>query len=120
MCRIARLNLIVALVALAALAVATVEAPAKRGVRYRRCAPLAVAQPNGVDPRGVSPGSPNPLQGLTFFVDREEKAARQARAYQRRGRRGKAARLANLANQPKFLWFGKWTRPRMTFKVRNY
>src|ERR671922_2342271 len=47
----------------------------------------AVAQ---VDPRGVDPGSPNPLEGVRFFVDRESPSWRQWHAYERAGRTDKA------------------------------
>src|SRR4051812_19921011 len=74
----------------------------------------------GVDPRGVNPRSPNPLQGLTFFVDPTEPAWQKWRSFERRGMKYDASLMWKVASQPRFRWFGRWTRPRMKTKVRNY
>ena len=73
-----------------------------------------------VDPRGVDPHSPNPLQGLTFFVDPTEPAWLKWRRYTRQRRNYSASLMWKVASQPRFRWFGRWTRPRMRTKVRNY
>jgi endoglucanase len=74
----------------------------------------------GVDARGVNPRSPNPLQGLTFFVDPTEPAWQKWRSLERRGMKYDASLMWKVASQPRFRWFGRWTRPRMKTKVRNY
>jgi endoglucanase len=63
------------------------------------------------DPRGVDPASPNPLSGLRFFVDPREPSWRQWRAYQRRGKRHRAGLMWKVAREPKFKWYGRFTRP---------
>jgi len=64
---------------------------------------------NGADPRGTSPGSPNPLAGVRFFVDPTEPAfAAYANAY-RAGDFEKARLLAKIAYVPRSRWFGRWT-----------
>ena len=74
----------------------------------------------GVDPRGTDPGSPNPLAGQHFFVDPEEQAWYQWKDYTRRGMKGKAALVAKIARQPRFRWFGRFTRPDMPLKISKY
>ena len=69
--------------------------------------PGAVAQ----DERGVSPASPNPLLGESFFVDHEQPSWRQWRAYRARGQVGRAALVWRIAREPKFRWFGRFSRP---------
>jgi endoglucanase len=76
-------------------------------------------QPWPADPRGVDPASPNPLEGLRFFVDKKHPAWRQYRWYRQHHRRGSAARMWKLASQPKFRWFGRWDRP-LRRRVRDY
>jgi endoglucanase len=63
------------------------------------------------DPRGVDPASPNPLLGLSFFVDHRESSWHQWHRYLRRHRRHRAALMWKLASQPKFRWFGRLSRP---------
>ena len=76
---------------------------------------------NGSDPRGVAVGSPNPLSGLGFYVNPIGDAAySDMRKYERRGQRGKAALMARIADQPRGVWFGNFTRPNFTAKVRNF
>jgi endoglucanase len=72
-----------------------------------------------VDPRGVSPTSPNPLAGLNLFVDREAPSYLTWRAYTRRGESRKAALIWKIAREPKNIWVGRFTRPRFHFKVRR-
>jgi endoglucanase len=64
--------------------------------------------PQPVDPQGVDPGSPNPLLGMKFYVDRvEQPAAKWYLRYKRQGKDGSAALMNKLASQPIFRWIGK-------------
>src|SRR5215210_6854947 len=78
--------------------------------------------PAPVDPRGVDPASPNPLVGLRFYVDHRGPAYRQYRRYRRRGMRHRAALMWRIAKEPRFKWFGRWTRhgPALVHKVRKW
>jgi endoglucanase len=76
--------------------------------------------PAGIDPRGVDPSSPNPLLGLTFFVDRMEPAYGSWSSWMRSGQRHKADTIWRLAREPRFRWFGRFTRPHMQKKVRGF
>jgi endoglucanase len=78
------------------------------------------ALPLGIDPRGVDPASPNPLLGLRWFVDRMEPAYTQWREWRRTGEAEKASTMWRLARQPRFRWFGRFTRPRMKKKVLGF
>jgi endoglucanase len=80
----------------------------------------APAVPPGIDPRGVDPSSPNPLLGLRWFVDRMEPAYTQWREWRRAGETVRASTIWRLARQPRFRWFGRFTKPRMTKKVRRF
>jgi endoglucanase len=71
------------------------------------------------DPRGVDPASPNPLEGVKFFVDRESPSWRQWLAYTRAGRSDKADLTWKIAREPKGLWVGRFTRPNFALKVRR-
>jgi endoglucanase len=84
-------------------------------------AALVSPPPTGaqVDPRGVDPASPNPLEGVRFFVDRESQSWRQWRAYTRAGRRDRADLIWKIAREPKGLWVGRFTRPNFALKVRR-
>ena len=65
--------------------------------------------PPPADTRGIDPGSPNPLRGLSFFVDRTwAPQYEQYARYLRRGERAKAALVGKIALQPQFKWFGRW------------
>jgi endoglucanase len=76
--------------------------------------------PSGIDPRGVDPGSPNPLLGLRYFVDRMEPAYTQWVKWKRAGQRADANTIWRLAREPRFRWFGKFTAPRMEKKIRGF
>src|SRR5215208_1122039 len=76
--------------------------------------------PAGLDPRGVDPSLPNPLLGQRFFVDRMEPAYMQWARWKRGGENSHADMIWKLAREPRFRWFGKFTRPRMQKKVRGY
>jgi endoglucanase len=76
--------------------------------------------PFGIDPRGVDPALPNPLLGQRFFVDRMEPAYMQWARWKRGGETNKANMIWKLAREPRFRWFGKFTRPRMQKKVRGF
>jgi endoglucanase len=71
------------------------------------------------DPRGVAPASPNPLEGLRFFVDQESPAWQQWQAYRRTGQTGKANLIWKIAREPRALWLGNFTRPHFALKVRR-
>jgi endoglucanase len=79
-------------------------------VRICPAPPPPTPPPPGIDPRGVDPASPNPLAGLSFFVDKSGEAPQyeQYSGYQRRGHTRQAAMVAKLALQPQFKWFGRW------------
>ena len=78
--------------------------------------------PGSVDPRGTTPASPNPLAGLRFYVDPTEEANLQMERYQARGDQAKASLMGRIASQPRFRWFGKFTRggAGMPGKVRRF
>lgn len=63
------------------------------------------------DPHGVDPASPNPLFGLSFFVDHREPSWHQWRRYRSRGNRRRAGLMWKVAREPKFKWYGRFTRP---------
>ena len=88
--------------------------------RYGGC--QSGVQPQGLDPRGVDPRSRNPLLGTTWFVDPGEHAWHSWHAYERRGRRWAASMMWKIASQPRFKWFGRFTRrgPALVAKVRAY
>jgi len=73
-------------------------------------APTATAVAQSPDPQGVDPNSPNPLVGLSWFVEKTSWAPqyKQYRRYVRRGRKGSAALVRKIALQPQFKWFGRW------------
>src|SRR5687767_3179369 len=71
------------------------------------------------DPRGVDPASPNPLEGVKFFVDRGSPSWRQWLAHTRAGRTDKADLIWKIAREPKGLWVGRFTRPNFAHKVRR-
>jgi len=76
--------------------------------------------PPGIDPKGVDPSLPNPLLGQRFFLDRMEPAYMQWAHWRRAGETTNANQLWKLAREPRFRWFGKFTRPRMQKKIRGY
>jgi endoglucanase len=143
---LARLSAILAVVVLTALAAASAQAshgqsqpppppppaepaPAPTQPATPTVSPLptggecrSAVQPAGVDPRGVSAGAPNPLNGLAFFVDPDEPSWHQWRNYEHRGMGYSASQVWKIAKEPKFKWFGKWTRhgPALVAKVRDY
>ena len=78
---------------------------------------VPASRPN---PRGVDPSSPNPLAGLSFFVDPSHASVKDTARYRRAGQQRNADLVARLARQPKAHWFGKFTRPNPIRKIRNY
>jgi endoglucanase len=76
--------------------------------------------PRDLDMRGAAPDAPNPLLGTKFFVDRMEPAYTQWQRYKRAGDNGKADTIWRLAREPRFRWFGRFTRPHMQKKVRGF
>ena len=82
--------------------------------------PIASAEePWPADPRGAERAAPNPLLGLSFFVDRAHPSWRQYRFYRRNRKRAAAAQMWQVARRPKFRWFGRWDRP-LGPRVRDY
>src|SRR5215211_6089393 len=76
--------------------------------------------PRELDVRGVDPASPNPLVGTKWFVDRMEPAYVQWRKWKRAGQTAKPDPIWRLAREPRFRWFGRFTRPHMQKKVRGF
>ena len=87
-------------------------------VQERKPAPPVL--PVGIDPRAVDPAATNPLLGLTYFVDRMEPAYMSWSRWKRAGEDAKASTIWKLAREPRFRWFGKFTRPHMQKKVRGF
>jgi endoglucanase len=102
--------------------------PAKQYGKYPedwiQCArdhpPPPQVYPRDIDPRGVDPSSPNPLVGTKWFVDRMEPAYLQWVRWRRQSKDGDASLIWKLAREPRFRWFGPFTRPHMKRKVRGY
>jgi endoglucanase len=82
--------------------------------------PEAQVYPHELDPRAVDPVAPNPLVGTKWFVDRMEPAYTQWARWKRAGKTGDADQIWKLAREPRFRWFGRFTRPRMQKKVRGF
>jgi endoglucanase len=82
-------------------------------------AAIVPATASAQDPRGVSPSSPNPLAGLTFWNDPESPSMQSWRSLERSGQRRKADLIWKIASQPKALWLGRFTRPNFHVKVRR-
>jgi endoglucanase len=81
--------------------------------------PAAAAQTT--DPRGLDPSSPNPLLGTTWYVPQGDHPAwRQWRRYVRQGKRHRADLMWRVAREPKFSWFGRFTRPNMRRKLKRF
>jgi endoglucanase len=72
------------------------------------------------DPRGANPAAPNPLAADHFFVDPTERSYKDLQIYRNRGQTANATAMERLALQPKARWMGRFTRPNMQRKVRNY
>ena len=93
----------------------------RTGPSASRSIPLASAVPLGIDPRGVDPAAPEPaaraevLRGphgarLRGLGEVEAGAARTARR----------TLIWRLAREPRFRWFGRFTRPHMVKKMRGF
>lgn len=82
--------------------------------------PGAQLYPRELDMRAVDPAAPNPLVGTKWFVDRMEPAYTQWARWKRARQGGKADTVWRLAREPRFRWFGRFTRPRMQKKVRGF
>ena len=72
---------------------------------------------SAADARGVSPSSPNPLEGLDFYVDRESPSWEQWRSLVRAGRQREADMVWKIAREPKNIWLGRFTQPNFALKV---
>ncbi len=87
----------------------------------RDCGPQAASSPViPGDPRGANPAAANPLSADHFFVDPTERSYKDLQIYRSRGQTADATAMERLALQPKAHWMGRFTRPNMTAKVRNY
>jgi endoglucanase len=77
-----------------------------------------------VDPRGADRASPNPLAGVSWFVDKTwAPQYDQYQRYVRRGQLASAGLMAKIALQPQFKWFGRWNQDDKggtTGAARNY
>src|SRR5688500_1110352 len=82
--------------------------------------PVWPTAPAGIDPRAVDPAAPNPLLGQRFLMARLEAAYMQWARWKRAGETTKANTIWKLAREPRFRWFGKFTRPRMQKKIRGF
>ena len=76
--------------------------------------------PGDLDVRGVDPAAPNPLVGTKWFVDRMEPAYMQWARWKRQGNAAEADTIWRLAREPRFRWFGRFTRPNMPRRIRQY
>jgi endoglucanase len=76
--------------------------------------PAAAGAP---DPRGVDPASPNPLAGLSLYVDHDSPAWKAWRSYTRRGQAKKAKLVRKIAREPRSIWLEASTVP--VFVVRR-
>ena len=76
--------------------------------------------PRDLDLRAADAAAPNPLVGTKYFVDRMEPAYMQWARWKRSGEYNKADTIWKLAREPRFRWFGRFTRPRMQKKVRGF
>jgi endoglucanase len=88
-----------------------------RGIPLMCCMALACAflpapaSAQLADPRGVDPASPNPLVGLSFYVEHwSHPAWRQYVSYRRHHKRWSAAMIWKIAREPKFHWFGRFSK----------
>jgi endoglucanase len=96
-----------------------VRMPAASLLALLAIAPAAAAQTT--DPRGVDPAQPNPLLGTAWQVPQGDHPAwRQYLRYVRQGKHHRAALAWRIAGEPKFAWFGRFSRPKMPVKVRRY
>jgi endoglucanase len=78
---------------------------------------LAAASPASAT--AAAPDDPNPLEGVTFYNDRESAAWLQWEAYRRTGQTTKADLIWRIAREPRAVWVGAFTRPNFGFKVRR-
>ena len=77
--------------------------------------------PPGIDPRGVDPALAQPA-ARAALLRRPHGARLHAVGEVEAGRRGppRRALIWRLAREPRFRWFGRFTRPRMQKKVRGF
>jgi endoglucanase len=78
---------------------------------------LAAASPGPA--MAAAPDDPNPLEGVTFYNDRESAAWLQWEAYRRTGQTTKADLIWRIAREPRAVWVGAFTRPNFTVKIRR-
>lgn len=109
---------------------ATAQIPTPAGLSFRTsavpnlerdCGTTSAASPLiPADPQGANPAAPNPLASDRFFVDPTERSYKDMMIYRSRGKASSANAMSRLALQPKAHWFGRYTRPNLKRKVRNY
>ena len=87
-------------------------------VQERRPAPPVL--PVGIDPRAVDPAAPNPLLRLLLHRGSMEPAYMSWSRWKRSDQGANASTIWKLAREPRFRWFGKFTRPHMQKKVRGF
>jgi endoglucanase len=71
------------------------------------------------DPQGADASDPNPLLGLSLYVDQDSPSWHQWQAYRASGDSAKADLIWKIAREPKSLWLGRFTRPNFAVKVRR-
>jgi endoglucanase len=81
-------------------------------------AAAALAAPASAS-QGADPGSPNPLLGVSLYVDQESPSWRQWQSFKNSGQTAKADLIWKIAREPKNLWLGRFTRPNFQFKVQR-
>ncbi|HWF72017.1 MAG TPA: glycoside hydrolase family 6 protein [Solirubrobacteraceae bacterium] len=81
----------------------------------------SAASPPNPNPLAIKPAPPatDPLVGAQWFVDRNDDAQRQLRAWRRSGQTVEANLLAKLADEPQTVHFGFQSHP-ITASVRYY
>jgi endoglucanase len=68
---------------------------------------------------GADPDSPNPLEGISLYVDHDAPSWHQWQYFQSSGQTAKADLIWKIAREPKNLWLGRFTRPNFHVKVRR-
>jgi endoglucanase len=80
---------------------------------------FAAAAVAAQDRPAAAQADPNPLEGISLFVDQESPSWQQWRRYRRSGQTGKADLIWKIAREPRGLWLGRFTRPNFAVKVRR-
>jgi endoglucanase len=69
--------------------------------------------------QGADPNSPNPLAGVSLYVDQESPSWQQWQSFKSSGQTAMADLIWKIAREPKNLWFGRFTSPGFHRKVRE-